>query len=169
MECPKIYCEIISAAPHIPTHIHLETSISTSIHVEVLSAVVQSGSGPLSLEVDHGYHWSGWLADYLQLTFLNAGLRCNQAIVNAVVNFLMLLPEALKVGDIKDGFEGYRFFVPTPLVALLGPLPWTRMRKICENILASTPTPSQMDLKAAYVTLVKIVTDASQRITCQCR
>ena len=166
---PKIYCEIICPAPHIPTHVHLETSISTSIRVEVLSAVVQSGLGPLGLEVDHGYHWSGWLAYYLQLTFLNAGLHCNQAILNAVVNFLMLLPEALKVGDIKYGSEGYRFFVSTPLVVLLGPLPWARMRKICENILGSTLTPSQLDLKTAYVTLMKTVTDASPRITCQRR
>lgn len=117
------------------------------------------------------YHsnWSGWLADRLQLSFLNYGLNCNQGILDACCDLLVLVPTALKISPtVSPLLNVHDRLPPAPLLALLGPSPRARMCKICKAILRSTPTAARIDLSTAYDNLVAAVANAARGLCCIC-
>ena len=165
-EHSNIVCEIIQRDCSEPTHIYLETCIPTSKPIELPIAILQSTSTQSQESIPYTFHWTGWVADWLQLMFLNYGFKCDQAILDACCDLVMLIPAALSV---SPTFSRERERLqPAPLLALLGPLPRTRMSTICKDIFRSEPTLSQMTLKTAFSNLVAIVSEKVRPIDCFC-
>ena len=107
----------------------------------------------------------------MQLVFLNYGFTCDQAILDACCDLLVLVPGALSVAPTVDAFyesTNRESLQPAPLLTLLGPLPRARMCKICEEILRSKPTTSQTDLSIAFSNLVAMVAGKVQEVNCVC-
>lgn len=169
VESAKIYCEITQSDSPEPTQIHLETSISNSTPVELPITVLQTPTKTLQPPMLYRFNWSGGLADRLQLVFLNYGLICDQAILDACCNLLIFIPTALKIGPtVSLSSRNHERLQPAPLLALLGPLPRARMCKICEEILRSRPTAAQMDLTTAFANLQAVMATKVQGLSCVC-
>ena len=174
----NIVCEIIQRDRSEPTQIHLETCIPISKPIELPIAILQSTSPqfgnvwPFSMgRAPFEYNWTGCVADHLQLIFLNYGFTCDQAILDACCDLLVLVPGALSIAPtFQDEYQSMNpeSLQPAPLLTLLGPLPRARICKICEEILCSKPTTSQTDLSIAFSNLVAMVADKVQRINCVC-
>ena len=172
----NIVCEIVQRDHSEPTRIYLETSIPTSKPIELPMAILQTipsrfGSvfGESHFE-DLGlyrFNWTGCIADLLQMVFLNYGFTCDQAVLDACCDLLVLVPGAVSVAPTFK--EGYEFESrPAPLLTLLGPLPRARICKICEEILRSKPTSNQINLSTAFSNLVAIVAGKVQGMSCGC-
>lgn len=169
VESARIYCEISQSDRLEPTQIHLETSILTSTPVDLPITVLQTTSKKLQLLMPYRFNWSGGLADLLQLTFLNYGFNCDQAILDACCNLLILIPTAVNIEPtVSLPTRNHERLQPAPLIALLGPLPRARMCKICEEILRSRPTIAQMDLNTAFAKLKAVVATKVQGLSCVC-
>lgn len=167
IEHSSIFCEIIQRDRSEPTQVYLETCISTSEPIELPITILQSTSTqPQKLMMPYMFHWTGCIADCLQLNFLNCGFKCDQAVLDACCDVLVLIPNTLSV--LPTLSREQRRLQPVPLPALLGPLPRARICKICEDILRSKPTTGQMDLGTAFSNLVAIVVGKVQRISCSC-
>ena len=182
IEDSNIFCEIMQRDRSEPTQIHFETCIPTSKPIQLPITILQSGY------IDPGpyFNWTGCVADRLQMTFLNYGFNCDQAILDACCDLLMPITTALSISattlvksDERRTFHPQRraeeeeaskqrISQPMPLLALLGPLPRARMYKICEEILRSKPTTSQVDLSTAFSSLVSTVTSQLQGMNCTC-
>ena len=177
IEHSNIVCEIIQRGYCEPIQIHLETCIPTSKPIELPIAIVRStfcqfgnmpyfmGRGP------YEYNWTGCVADQLQLIFLHYGFTCDQAILDACRDLLVLVPSALRVAPtFTGGYESRNAenLQPALLLTLLGPLPRARICKICEEILRSKPTTSQIDLSTAFSNLVALVAGKVRGISCVC-
>ena len=168
IEHSNTVCEIRQRDRSQPTQIHLETCLPASEPIQLPITILQSaytelyteGSGP------YMFNWAGCISDQLQLTFLNYGFRCDQAILDACCNLLVLITTALSVSATTS--TNYGSFQPMPLLALLGPLPRARICKICEEILRGKPTTRQMDLSTALSDLVGTVASQLQGIKCVC-
>ncbi len=164
IEHSNIVCEIIRRDRSEPTQVHLETCIPTSKPIELPITIVQSKPFQFERLMAYKFNWTGCVADRLQLIFLNYGITCDQAILDACCDLLVLIPTALCVSSTLSG-EDERF---QPALALLGPLPRARICTICEEILRSKPTTSQMDLSTAFTNFMAIVAGKVQRISCIC-
>ena len=164
IEQSNIVCEIIQRDRSEPTQIHLETCLPTSKPIQLPITILQSAysenPGP------YIFNWTGCVADRLQLTFLNHGSKCDQAILDACSDLLVHITTALSLSATTS--KSYSIIEPMPLLALLGPLPRARICKICEEILRSKPTTSQMDLSTAFSNLVATVASQLQGISCVC-
>ena len=177
IEHSNIVCEIIQRDRSEPTRIHLETCIPTSKPIELPIAILQNTSGFGNIRPyfrsrgSYEYNWTGCVADQLQLIFLNYGFTCDQAILDACCDLLVLVPGALSVAPTsQDEYKSRNpeSLQPAPLLPLLGPLPRARICKICEEILRSKPTASQTDLSMAFSNLVAMVAGKVQKINCVC-
>lgn len=172
IEHSNIICEIIRKNPSEPTQVHLETCIPTSRPIELPIAILQSTSSQSAACFGlHSFNWAGCVADYLQLNFLNYGFTCDQAILDACCDLLVLVAGALRFEPtFTDGYESRNAesLQPAPLLTLLGPLPRARICKICEEILRSKPTTSQIDLSTALSNLVALVAGKVKGISCVC-
>ena len=166
IEHSNIVCEIIRSDRSEPTQVHLETCIPTSKPIELPITILQSTSTQIQDPMVYKFHWTGCVADRLQLNFLNYGLKCDQTILDACCDLLVLIPEALSVSPTL--WREHERLQPAPLLTLLGPLPQARICTICEEILRSKPTTSQMNLSTAFSNLVAIVAGRVQRISCTC-
>ena len=171
IEHSSIMCEIIQRDRSELTQIHLETCIPTSKPIELPITIFQSTS-PQRLELgEYNFNWIGCVADRLQLNFLNHGFDCDQAILEACCDLLVLIPTVLDVTPTfsRDYEPGeYGRLEPIPLLALLGPLPRAKISMICEEVLRSKPTTSQMDLRTAFSNLVAIVKGKVRKVLCNC-
>ena len=173
IEHSKIICEIIRRRPFEPTQIHLETCIPTSKPIELPIAILKSTSFRYSDPEPYMFNWTGCAADQLQLIFLNYGFTCDQAILDACCDLLVLVPGALSVAptfedESKTEPKGLESLQPVPLLTLLGPLPRARICKICEEILRSKPTTSQIDISTAFSNLVTIIAGKIKKKGCVC-
>ena len=126
-----------------PVKIHLESVISTSAQIEL--PIVRSDtfedysskSYARCPEIYH-FHWSGWLADWLQLAFLRHGLICEQDILDACCDLLWFLLELIQVRPIRQ--SQWQAKIPSvTLSALLGPFCGPRVIKVCKTIWRATP------------------------------
>ena len=178
----NIVCEIVQRDHSELTRIYLETRIPTSKPTELPMAILQtipsrlrSNFGESHFE-DLGlyrFNWTGCIADLLQMVFLNYGFTCDQAVLDACCDLLVLVPGAVSVAptfkEVHE-FESREIesFRPAPLLTLLGPLPRARICKICEEILRSKPTSNQIDLSTAFSNLVAIVAGKVQGMSCAC-
>ena len=163
IEHSSIVCEIIQRDRSEPTEVQLETSIPTSKPIELPIAI---RSSTFEDSMPYKFTWSGCVANRLRLTFLNYGSKCDQAILDACCNLLALMPENLSIIPTLSREQGRISRIP--LLALLGPLPRARMCTICEEILLSKPTTSQMDLRTALSNLGALVADEVREIRCAC-
>ena len=167
IEHSNIVCEIIQRDRSEPTEVHLETSIPTSKPIELPITILQSTSTQNKKPMmPYMFHWTGCIADRLQLNFLNYGFKCDQAVLDACCDVLVLIAKALSIRPTLSREQ--ERLQPLPLLALLGPLPRARICKICEEILRSKPTTSQMDLSTALSNLAAIMAGKVQGISCQC-
>ena len=166
IEHSSIVCEIIQRDRSEPTQVHLETSIPTSKPIELPITILQSTSTQTQEPMLYKFHWTGCVADRLQLSFLNYGFKCDQAILDACCDVLVLIPKALSI--LPTFSREFRRLQPAPLLPLLGPEPKARICTICKEILRSTPTTSQMDWDTAFSSLVTIVASKVQGISCVC-
>ena len=163
IENSSIVCEIIRRDRSEPTEVHLETAIPTSKPIELPIALRPSPVGEL---MPYKFKWSGYVADRLHLTFLDYGFKCDQSILDAFCDLLVLIPNAISVDATLS--REHEHVPETSLLALLGPLPRARMSTICEEILLSKPKLSQMDLNTAFSNFVALVTDKVQDDVCDC-
>lgn len=142
VERPKIYCDINSSAGHESTKITIETRLRTSDPIFLPIIWLET-----RLELSFGtcrFSWTGCIADWLRLNFRNVGLTCDQTILDACCNLVVLLPTVYSIEPRHQLPKvGLSF---TPLLSLLGPLPRARMHDICENIWQSTPSVEAIDL-----------------------
>ena len=164
----KIRCEIVDSADCC-TRINLETTILDSMSVRLPIEHLDLTSSNMRNKKNYTFNWSNWLADYLRLVFMNYGLTCNHSIMKACCNLLVSVPAFLYIDAIMDRSE--QQISPSPrtnMLALLGPLPRARMCLICEQILGCTPAEELMDPPTAFANFVKIVTDASDVLICEC-
>ena len=159
----NIVCEIIQRDHAEPTQVHLETFMPTSKPIE-LPITIRPGTSEEPMP--YNFKWSGCVADRLQLTFLNYGFNCDQAILDACCDLLVLIPTALSV--LPTFSRENERLPPAPLLALLGPLPRARICTICEEILRSKPKTSQMDLSTAYSNLVATASGKFREVICLC-
>ena len=166
IENSSIICEIMQRDRSEPTRVYLETCIPTSQPIELPIAILQSTSTQTQQPMPYMFHWTGCVADNLQLTFLNYGFECDQAVLDACSDVLVLIPKALSISPTLS--RELDRVQPAPLLALLGPLPRARICKICEEILRSKPTTGRMDLRTAFSNLVAIVAGKVQGISCDC-
>ena len=166
IEYSSIVCEIIQRDRSEPTQVHLETSIPTSKPIELPITILQSTSARNQEPMLYKFHWTGCVADRLQLSFLNYGFKCDQAILDACCDLLVLIPKAISI--LPTLSREVERLQPAPLLPLFGPLPRARICTICEEILRSKPTTSQMDLSTAFSNLVAIVAGKVQSISCIC-
>ncbi|KAL8723245.1 MAG: hypothetical protein Q9225_000435 [Loekoesia sp. 1 TL-2023] len=168
---PKIRCEICSGNADGPIQVQLETSISNTLPVEL--PITKLGPVP-DFVVHHAFYtfkWRGWLADYLQLIFVECGLRCDQLVLEACCDLLVLVPASLYVSSTEDVWRPEHIWdnARVSLVALLGPLPRARMSLICEELLGCGPTGHYMDLRTAFENLIKTVEHIARPLTCDCK
>ena len=174
IEHSNIVCEIIQSDRSEPTRIHLETSIPTSKPIELPIAILQTI--PLQFQSCSGryqFNWTGCIADQLQMIFLNYGFTCDQSILDACCDLLVLVPGAFGITTelLEEGVSWslkYENFQPVPMLTLLGPLPRARICKICEEILHSKATTSQIDLSTAFSNFVTIVAGKVKETSCVC-
>ena len=166
IEHSSIFCEIIQRDRSEPTQVHCETCIPTSEPIELPITILPSTSTQSKEPMLYKFHWTGFVADRLQLNFLNYGFNCDQAILDACCDLLVLIPKAISIQP--TFLREMTRLQPAPLLALLGPLPRARICTICEEILRSKPTTSQMDLSTAFLRLVAIVGGKVQGISCIC-
>ena len=162
IEHSSIVCEIIQRDRSEPTQIHLETCLLTSKPIQLPITPLKS----VYTDEPYIFNWIGCIADRLQLTFLNYGFKCDQAILDACGDLLVLVPAAIRVSPTTSW--KYGISQPMRLLPLLGPLPRARICKICEEILCSKPTTSQMDLSTAFSNLVATVASQLQGMSCVC-
>lgn len=93
VENAAIKIEILSVPENAPTTIYLETIISETSPAKLPIEPVMSLATTTQNTLSYCRHrWSGWLADSLQTLFLNIGLECDQDILDACSEFLMLIP-----------------------------------------------------------------------------
>ncbi|MCJ1375300.1 hypothetical protein MMC20_006535 [Loxospora ochrophaea] len=170
VDCPKIYCEI-TYDPHSELNlVHLETSIASLSPQIDLPIVVETTSKSVRGRMPYRYKWSGWLADHLELHFLNFGLECTQGILDACCNFLLHLPTIYKIRPTVTNTPKARECLKTfPLLSLLGPLPRARMYKTCEGVLRTAPTIAQTSFQEAFADLVRAVSNATRGVECCCQ
>ena len=162
----NIVCEILQTDCSEPTQVHLETCLSDLQPIELPIAILQSTSTQPQEPIPYTFHWTGWVADRLQLNFLNYGFNCDQSILDACCDLLVLIPTGLNVSPTFLRVPGR--LQPASLLALLGPMPRARMSTICKEIFRSKPTTSQMTLKTAFSNLVAIVASKVQPMDCCC-
>lgn len=177
IEHSSVVCEIIQRDRSEPTQIHLETCIPTSKPLELPIAILQTISPRFDTRMGHRcpyqFNWTGCVADQLQMIFLDVGSTCDQAILDACCDLLVLVPGALSVAptlanEYQSESRKFEKLQPAPLPTLLGPLPRARICKICEEILRSKPTSSQIDLSTAFSNLVTVVAGKVKEISCVC-
>jgi len=167
---PKIRCEILHGDADGLTRIQLETSLSHTLPIKWPIKPVNPMSNPVYQDTPYSFVWSKWLADYLRLTFMNYGLRCDLSILEACCNLLVHIPASLNIGTTVSSSktDRTRNIPTTPLLALLGPLPQARMCSICGNLLGCSPTEDHTDIRKAFTQLVAAVSYIVRGLTCGC-
>ncbi|MCJ1480394.1 hypothetical protein MMC06_000549 [Schaereria dolodes] len=170
VESPKIYCEVKWRPGGEPTQIRVETSISTTIPIK-LPITVPMIDMKYHIRAECWYfHWSGCLADWLQLRFLDFGFNCDQAVLDACCNVAMLIPAKLPTNWVVRKSTIRRLPLPPPLppLKLLGPVPRARMSKICEVVWRSRPTMDVMDMGTAFANLITAFHGSIRGLSCTC-
>lgn len=171
VERPKIRCEIIDTDTGGMTRIYLETSISNSTSFKLPIERFDLTSNNMGHDTLYSFKWSTWLTDYLRLIFLNYGLMCNESIIQACCDFLVLVPSSLNIHATitsPNHQDTPRPIPPTKMLALLGSFPRARICLICKLILGCTPTEHHLDLPTAFAKLVEAIEGISDLLICAC-
>lgn len=105
------------------------------------------------------FTWKNWLADSLQINFLELGLSCTPQVLTACCNLLVSVPE--KIEHVAKHSR---------MVSLcsLGQNPQLRMRNVCQSVFGTAPVGPRLDVKTAFLDLVKALTDATSTMRCKC-
>ncbi|KAH6669979.1 hypothetical protein B0J14DRAFT_109140 [Halenospora varia] len=124
-ECVLI--EIVETSSGV-TEIHLEQIINSGWHETSLPIVAfRTFSLRSDLSTQGCFDWSGWIAAYLELNFLEFGLKCPRSVLTACCNLLYnLFFELDRLSN--SHIPGCR------LGQFLGPYPARRIRRVCERI-----------------------------------
>jgi hypothetical protein len=153
----------------VSTQIHVESKIRENSTETNLPIAVDPRGRDLPKH-NYCFQWPGWIADMLQLAFLDVGLTCPKAICNACCDVLMLLPTAMGglspfsdrtgVHIAHDGYE-----------SLLGPYPNERMYQICQTVWRTDPgyLSSATSLTDAYTAIQSAMTEATTMVRCSCQ
>ncbi|KAL6713313.1 hypothetical protein ACLMJK_008778 [Lecanora helva] len=150
-----IRLEFDSNLSNEPTQMYLETLISLTPCAQLPIVREENRSRPQGLQ--YHFQWHGWLADLLQLGFLEAGKICDQAILEACCDFLMLVPAVSRISHSA-----------VPLLSLLGPFPRARMAKACETIWRVKPRTVLTSIDDAFKKLVDAMKVALRGEICRC-
>lgn len=104
------------------------------------------------------FTWENWLADFLQINFLDLGLSCTPQVLTACCNLLVSVPEKIEL--VKH----------SRMVSLcsLGQNPQLRMRNVCQSVFGIAPVGPRLDVKTAFLDLVKALNDATSSLRCKC-
>ena len=169
VEHPKIRCEIDGSEDSATIRIHVETSISHTIPVN-LPIMHNQDVFPLP-RPRYSFHWSGWLADYLQLIFTEHGLILDKSISEACCNLIIFLPASISIfapGTSSDDYEQSSKPPPITLLNLLGPFPRGRMCSVLQVVFGCRPTENHLDLQLAMENLSGVLENATPHLSCQC-
>ena len=111
----------------------------------------------LTNPLDHAYVW------FLSSHELD-GLKVDG------INLLILVPASLHISTKSQSSKmNHTKTTPTtPLLALLGPIPWARICLICEDLFECTPTEYYIDLQTAFIKLLTTVIYVARELTCCC-
>ena len=174
VEHPKIRCEIEESKQDAMIRIHVETSISHTMPVN-LPITHQNPSARQDKYygrfLPYNFVWSGWLADYLRLVFTEHNLTFDGSILEACCNLLIHLPAsiAISVASRSSVKPEKAVKLPAiPLLALLGPFPRERMCSILQIILGCRPTENHLDLESALGNLIATLEHAVGGRSCRC-
>ena len=159
-----------------PTLIHLETLISGLCWTIKLPNFVRF---PLASEQNLviGYHdlyyrfrWDGWIADFMAIRLLDAGLKDDQTLLDACCEYLILVPSIMRMDTSKDlkTSRSRQELRSIPLIGLLGPLARARMSKICEIVWRSRPRGDSGSLPLAFTKLIDVVGGILRKKRCKC-
>lgn len=105
------------------------------------------------------FTWENWLADSLQISFLDLGLSCTPQVLTACCNLLVSVPEKIEL-------VAKHFRMPSP--CSLGQNPQLRMRNACQSVFGTAPVGPRLDVKTAFLDLVKALNDATSTLRCSC-
>ena len=171
VESPKIRCEIEQSKHDGLIEIHVETSISHTMPVNLPIRYQGPRDNSPWLWRPCSFVWSGWLAAYSRLRFSEFGLILDESILEACCDLLIFLPASLPISAVhKSSWESEQA-VKTPavsLLALLGPFPRERMCSILQMILGCRPTDSHLDLHSAFKKLANTLDHATREWSCDC-
>ena len=170
VEDPKIRLEFGRSQFHTggePTRIQLETNIFTSpatkLPIIITNNDVTHNPTP---RVSCSFNWNGWLADLLQMHFIEYGLQCDQALLDACSDYLPFASTTTFISpSINNPKHGSKW---TSLIRLLGPFPHARMYKICEIICRSKASSHAVDLSTANVNLLAAMRAVLHERKCNC-
>jgi len=101
-----------------------------------------------------------WLADFLQIKFLEVGLSCPPQVLLACCNLLVLLPEKIEL------FGGWP---PKGSLPFLGGQPQLRMRDCCRSVFGMTPVGPRLDIASAFSDLATAMNDATSPLSLNCK
>ena len=163
----KIIVEFQKEYENGPVNIYLETKIWMSTHLKlpiVRSETVEFVSGHSG---DYHFQWSGWLADWLQLTFLRHGLSCDQDILDACCDLLWFELELIHLVP-RDTAEESAKVPPVSLPALLDLYHSPRVFEVCNAIWRAIPKLQSRNWDDSFNRLVKVVRLATQSQACTC-
>ena len=119
----------------------------------------------------YSFHWSGWLADYLQLIFTEHGVTIDKGIFEACCDLILFLPASISISAPRTSSKTSQQAaksLATPLLALLGPFPRGRMCSVLQMVLGCRPTENHLDLRSAYENLSGILEHATRHLSCKC-
>ncbi|KAL4865279.1 hypothetical protein BDV12DRAFT_200318 [Aspergillus spectabilis] len=108
-----------------PTEIRVETILKIS---QPVSSLVQAEPGDTKVFESGYFTWEGWVADQLQLAFLEHGMKYSQAM--ACSQLLVSLPAVFKGRPVDAHTQ------PPPetgLISLLGSHPYQKMIQACHH------------------------------------
>ena len=139
-------------------NIHLESVLDTS--GPLILQMIQREPFPYAGGVQiYCFQWSGWIAQHLELTFFDAGLKCTQKILEACCDLLVPLASAIPTHNDMAG-DG--------LTSLLGPQPFQRIREVCLLVFRASPSPGK-NLVTAYSEFITAFREVVPTTLCSCR
>jgi hypothetical protein len=151
---------IVEIANDTDLRYQVETRLGTH-PLSLLSAARLDSGSPWT---DDGFFmttftWENWLADFLQLSFLELGLSCTPQVLTACCNLLVSVPEKIELVAKHSRMVSLCF---------LGQNPQLRMRNVCQSVFGIAPVGPRLDVKTAFLDLVKALNDATSSLRCKC-
>ena len=170
LERPRIRCEILSRDDDHTTYVRLETIVMTSgqMNLPIATSEMKKYSGRGDGE-EFDFKWSGCLAEWLRLAWLNYGLTCDQAVLDACCDYLMAIVPTLGIlPTVKLDNKKAQSLRSTPIVELLGSLLRARMYKICTDMWSSRVGARTFDPDGGLANLVAAIEATTTRTTFEC-
>ena len=143
-------------------HFQLETIVGSSPQSLISRAPQEAGirEGQFPPFDKPSFTWKNWLADFLQIKFLEVGLSCPPLVLIACCNLLILLPEKIDLFGDYPRRGSLRF---------LGEQPQLRMRACCQAVFGTPPVGPRLDIMSAFSDLVRAMEDVFSPLARNCK